>query len=178
MFSKIIRANDRNLLPRSVQVIHQFAGTDSREGGFHSAPTLDGLHWLQAQAPGDVAAIRWLNVNVQGAPTILEAVGPDYDPAGGGRVSTFTGLPAVLEWSGHEAQWAHDQGTREQDVKTLYTTTDLAASRALLQRYDVQYVFVGSLERTEFPPAGLSKFAQLGTPVFRDGETTVYKIGS
>lgn len=158
--------------------VYTVAGAYSREGGFHSAPTLDGLHWLQVQAPGDVAAIRWLNVNVRGAPTILEAVGPDYDPAGGGRVSTFTGLPAVLEWPGHEAQWAHDQGTREQDVKTLYATTDLAASRALLQRYDVQYVVVGSLERAEFPPAGLNKFAQLGTPVFRDGETTVYKIGS
>jgi len=63
-------------------------------------------------------------------------------------------------------------------VKTLYTTTDLAASRALLQRYDVQYVFVGSLERTEFPPAGLTKFARLGTPVFTDGATIVYRIGS
>jgi YYY domain-containing protein len=158
--------------------VYTVAGAYSREGGFRSAPTLDGLHWLQAQAPGDVAAIRWLNANVQGAPTILEAVGPDYDPAGGGRVSTFTGLPAVLEWPGHEAQWAHDQGTREQDVKTLYTTTDLAASRALLQRYDVQYVFVGSLERAEFPPDGLNKFAQLGRPVFTDGATIVYKIGS
>jgi uncharacterized membrane protein len=42
----------------------------------------------------------------------------------------------------------------------------------------VQYVFVGSLERAEFPPAGLNKFAQLGRPVFTGGATIVYKIGS
>lgn len=158
--------------------VYPVAGTYSREGGFRSKPTLDGLHWLQGQAPTDVAAIHWLNGHVQGAPTILEAVGPDYDPAGGARVSTFTGLPTVLGWPGHEAQWAHDQGSREQDVKTLYTTEDLAVSRSLLQRYHVQYIFVGALERAEFPPAGLAKFGQLGVPVFTDGSTIVYQIGS
>ena len=157
--------------------VYTVAGAYSREAGFHSRPTLDGLHWLRVQAPGDAAAIDWLNGHIQGAPTLLEAVGSDYDPAGHARVSTFTGLPAVLGWPGHEAQWAHDQGSRQQDVQTLYTTNDIALSRQLLTRYAIQYVFVGSLERSDFPPAGLAKFAQLGTPVFSDGGTIVYKIG-
>ena len=157
--------------------VYTVAGAYSREAGFRSAPTLDGLRWLEVQAPGDAAAIRWLNANVRGAPTLLEAVGSDYDNAGHARMSTFTGLPAVLGWPGHEAQWAHDQGTRQQDVKTLYSTTDLGLSRALLQRYAVQYVVVGSLERVDFPPAGLAKFAQLGSPVFSSGDTIVYRIG-
>ena len=157
--------------------VYMVAGTYSREGGFRSRPTLDGMHWLRVQAPGDAAAIAWLNSHVQGAPTLLEAVGSDYDPAGHARVSTFTGLPAVLGWPGHEAQWGHDQGSRQQDVKTLYTTTDIALSRQLLTRYAIQYVFVGSLERSDFPPAGLAKFAQLGTPVFSNGGTIVYRIG-
>jgi uncharacterized membrane protein len=157
--------------------VYTVAGAYSREAGFHSRPTLDGLHWLRVQAPGDAAAIDWLNGHIQGAPTLLEAVGSDYDPAGHARVSTFTGLPAVLGWPGHEAQWAHDQGSRQQDVQTLYTTNDIALSRQLLTRYAIQYVFVGSLERSDFPPAGLAKFAQLGTPVFSDGGTIVYRIG-
>ena len=38
------------------------------------------------------------------------------------RVSTFTGLPAVMGWAGHEAQWGHDPGSRLGDVQLLYST--------------------------------------------------------
>ena len=156
--------------------VYTVAGSVAREGGFHGARTLDGLRWLELQAPGDAAAIRWLQANVRGAPTIAEAVGVQYDPAGHARVSTFTGLPAVVGWPGHEGEWAHDVGTRPDDVKTLYSTTDPALARALLARYGIRYVFVGSLERADYPPPGLAKFAQLGRAVFADGGTIVYEI--
>jgi YYY domain-containing protein len=156
--------------------VYPVAGTYAREGAFTGRPTLDGLRWLELSAPGDAAAIRWLQAHVRGAPTILEAVGQQYDPAGHARVSTFTGLPAVLGWAGHEAEWAHDVGTRPDDVKTIYVTPDAGLARALLARYGVRYVFVGSLERADFPPAGLAKFAQLGTPVFSERGIVVYEI--
>ena len=34
---------------------------------------------------------------------------PDYDPAGRGPVWTYTGLPTILAWPGHEIQWGHPE---------------------------------------------------------------------
>ena len=51
---------------------------------------------------------------------MLEAVGDDYSAFGHARISTFTGLPTVMGWLGHELQWGHDPGRRRQDVEALY----------------------------------------------------------
>ena len=48
--------------------------------------------------------------------------GKDFDPEGRGRVSTYTGLPAVIAWPGHEVQWGHDPGARAADVQQIYGT--------------------------------------------------------
>jgi uncharacterized membrane protein len=113
---------------------------------------------------------------VDGPTTILEQVGPDFDPGGRGRVSTYTGLPTVIAWPGHEVQWGHDPGSRSADVKQIYETTDLDVARRLLVEYGVRYVFVGSLERSDYPAAALAKFDRLGTPAFRSGDTVVYRL--
>jgi uncharacterized membrane protein len=135
------------------------------------------MAWLERSSADDADAIGWLRSRVAGAPTILETVGPDFDPAGAARVSTFTGLPTVLGWAGHETQWGHDTGSRGNDVIELYGTTSIARARKLLDRYRVGYVFVGSLERAEYPEESLRKFARLGRIVFRRGGTTVYRVG-
>jgi hypothetical protein len=48
------------------------------------------------------AAIEWLQANAPGVPVILEAPGRSYNYEG--RISAFTGFPAVLGWSLHEGQ--------------------------------------------------------------------------
>jgi uncharacterized membrane protein len=124
-----------------------------------------------------VAAIEWLR-SVEGTPTLLETVGRAYDADGRARVSTFTGLPAVIGWPGHEVQWGHDPGTRPADVQRIYRTRDLSEARSLLERYDVDYIFVGELERRDYPAASLAKFERLATPVFRSGTTAVYRVAA
>jgi YYY domain-containing protein len=150
----------------------------SRSGGFRSGPTLDGMAWLTREAPGDAAAIGWLRHNVAGAPTVLEIAGADFDPSGGGRVSTYTGLPSVVQWPGHELQWGHQPGDRAQRVAEIYSTGNLQLARRLLAGYGVRYVFVGTLERRAFPSRGLLKFRRLGMVAFRSGTTVVYRLGS
>jgi YYY domain-containing protein len=154
--------------------VYPVAGSYARTAGFRSSPTLDGERWLERGAPDDAAAIAWLREHTTGSPVLIEAVGPDFSPEGHGRVSTFTGLPTVLGWAGHELQWGHDPGRRADDVTTLYQTRDLGLARELLERYGVRYVFVGSLERRQYAAAGLEKFGQLGRIVFRSGPTVVY----
>ena len=160
----------------ALALVYPLAGSYSRTNRFANDPTLDGMAWLRTSAPGDAAAIEWLRGSVDGTPTLLETVGRDFDPAGRGRVSTFTGIPAVVGWAGHEVQWGHDPTTRLADVQTIYRTSDADDARRLLRRYRVRYVFVGSLERRDYPAAALEKFAQLGKPVFRSGQTVVYEL--
>ena len=157
-------------------LVYPVLASYSRSNQFTASPTLDGMKWLERQAPGDAAAIDWLRRSVSGAPTLLEAPAPDFDPLGGGRVSTFTGLPAVIGWAGHEVQWGHDPGPRQEDARTIYDTRDVAVARKLLDQYKVNYVFVGSLEREDFPEASLAKFGRLGTVVFSSGKTDVYRV--
>ena len=158
--------------------VYPVLGSYSRSGTFSRTATLNGIAWLEKDAPGDAAAIKWMRSNVQGAPTVLEAVGPDFDAEGRGRVSTFTGLPTVVAWGGHEVQWGHDPGARGEDVKTIYSTPDMGEAKHLLNRYDVRYVFVGSLEKKDYSKAALAKFAKLGSVAFTDDGTVVYRIGA
>ena len=156
--------------------VYPYAGTYARKNGFAGTPTLDGLGWLRASSPGDPAAIAWLRESTPGDAVVLEAVGEDYSAFGHGRISTFTGRSTVLGWSGHEVQWDHDPGEREDDVRRLYTTTDLTEARELISRYGVDYVVHGPIERTTYGDAGLAKWDGLGERVFdRDG-TTVWRL--
>jgi YYY domain-containing protein len=158
--------------------VYPVLGSYSRSGTFDRTATLNGIAWLQRAAPGDATAIEWMRSSIKGDPTVLEEVGPDFDPEGRGRVSTFTGLPTVIAWGGHEVQWGHDPGGRGADVQTIYSTQDVPEARRLLDQYDVRYVFVGSLERKDYSKASLAKFSKLGTVAFESEGTTVYRIGT
>jgi YYY domain-containing protein len=158
--------------------VYPYAGTYARKGGFGHAPSLDGLRWLEPSSPGDPAAIDWLRANTPGSAVVLEAVGEDYSAFGHGRISTFTGRATVLGWAGHELQWDHPAGSRAADVQTLYTTTDLAEARRLIAEYGVDYVVFGPIERTTYGDAGVDKWDQLGTKVFDQGGTTIWRLRS
>jgi YYY domain-containing protein len=157
-------------------LVYPYAGTYARKGGFARSPSLDGLEWLRASAPGDPPAIDWLRANTPGDAVVLEAVGDDYSAFGHGRISTFTGRATVLGWPGHELQWDHEPGGRAENVRTLYTTDDLEQARELIGRYGIDYVVHGPIERTTYGDAGLAKWDELGERVFdRDG-TTIWQI--
>ncbi|KAB8142098.1 hypothetical protein F8S13_16290 [Chloroflexia bacterium SDU3-3] len=137
------------------------------------------------QTPAGEASIQWLRDNAPGEAVVLEAVGSSYDGngPGGSGISASTGLATVLGWSGHESQWrAGDPealgqlGTRQAEVETIYASTDLEVVRGLLKKYAVAYVYVGDLERSRYDPAGLDKFAQLGSPVFQQDQVVIYQI--
>jgi YYY domain-containing protein len=158
--------------------VYPVVGTYSRTRAFAATPTLDGMAWLERRAPGDAAGIRWLQRHSDPSATILENVGPDFDPAGTARVSTFTGRASVLGWAGHELQWGHDPGSRGSDVQRIYGTRDPRLAERLLARYGVDYVFVGSLERKGYPRQSLVKFRRLGVPVFARSGTVIYRVSA
>jgi uncharacterized membrane protein len=54
----------------------------------------------------------------------------------------------------------------------------MTEAKRLLDRYDVRYVFVGSLEEKDYSKAALAKFAKLGSVAFEEDGTVVYRIGA
>jgi YYY domain-containing protein len=152
------------------------AGTYARKDAFSRSPTLDGLGWLRDRAPGDPGAIAWLNDHAASGDVVLEAVGDDYSAFGHGRIATFTGLPTVLGWPGHELQWGHRVGTRRVDVAQMFGSPTTAGAVGLLRRSDVRYVVVGALERTEYGGEGVAKWDRLGERVYDAGGTVVWRL--
>ena len=128
----------------------------------------------------DYEAIRWLRTHVRGTPVVLEGVAAEY--RWGSRISVYTGLPAVLGWSGHQLQQRGNEPIREarQHVRQMYESPDPARKLALLRQHAVRYVVVGALERSLYPAAGLAAFdALLGADlavVFQSGGTTIYRV--
>ena len=158
-------------------LIFPVASTFYISGDFENQRELDGLAFERRSNPDEYASVRWLQENVKGAPVVLEGVGADYTWAA--RVSTRTGLPTVLGWPTHEFRLQNTWeplNERRKDVETAYKTTSLAEARAILDKYDVQYVYVGDFERETYKEEGLAKFVGLGKIVFRQGNVTIYKV--
>ena len=138
-------------------------------------PTLDGLAYLPAD---ERAAIEFIRRDAGRDSAVLEAFGADYTPHG--RVSSSTGVPTVLGWAGHEIQWrgSHEPlSGRSEDITAIYTTEDVEEARRLLDKYGVDYVYVGDRERQAYGEAGLAKFGELMDAAFRQGGVTVYRRG-
>ena len=75
-----------------------------------------GDRFLERGAPADHRAIEWLRQNAPGRPVVVEAVGGDYTEHA--RVSTFSGLPTMIGWVGHELQWRGERpGVSDDDSR-------------------------------------------------------------
>jgi uncharacterized membrane protein len=84
----------------------------------------------------------------------------------------------VLGWPGHELQWRggfEPAAGREDAVNTLFSTRVWDEAAALLARYDIRYVYVGSLERQQFPTKGLQKFDNHMRAIYRNSGVTIYE---
>ncbi len=164
--------------------VYPLLAIPARAGEYGGPPTLDATAYLAQAQPEDYAAIAWLNENVgrdgDVVPVILEAPGDQFKAyVYEGRVSAHTGLPTLLGWGGHEHQWRGDyeeQARREPDIEALYTSVDPDEVWALLDEYDIRYVYVGPLERGRYPPAGLAKFAGLLDVAYDADGVTIYRV--
>jgi uncharacterized membrane protein len=138
-------------------------------------PTLDGSVWFQREYPSDWAAVQQMRDRISGQPVIAEAIGNAYTHFA--RVAAYTGFRSVQGWANHEGQWRKDWAWDTGDqVDKLYSTADVNEARGILDRYQVDYVFVGQLEREKYG-AGVDKFAQMfPQPFIQTGGTVVYKV--
>lgn len=145
-------------------LVHPIATTSSWAGGRYSRVeggrlTLDGMAYLEFTNNGDYQAIRWLQENVKGSRVILEAPGVAIEYSS--QASALTGLPTLLGWAGWEVMWRDSWEIiteRTMAIDTIYQTTDNEEAIALLRKYNVEYIYVGTLEKERYETEGLLKF--------------------
>ena len=141
-------------------------------------PTLDGEAYLDAAYPEEAAAIAWLDGR-DGQPAIVTAAPGGYrwvpeDGEGASAPASLTGVPTVLGWM-HEEQY---RGTalyeeRLDDVATIYQGNADRQS-ALLDRYGVEYVYVGPAERAAYETT-IEEHPRL-TPAYSEGGVVIYEV--
>lgn len=158
--------------------VHAWFGNVWDPAGYQG---LDATAFLETDFPEDAGAVRWLMENAQGQPVVLEAHGDSYSDCE--RVSAMTGLPTVAGWYVHQWLWRNDLGAlnqRVEDVRAIYTSTDPDQVRELLKEYQVEYIFVGSQERAQYPEINEELLLQLGTVVYQgsQGQAYILQVGN
>lgn len=124
--------------------------TYERSGKFAGTPELDGARYISREHQADLGAILFLG-NRTGTPVVLSAPGEQYRWTS--YVSTFTGLPTVLGWAGHEITWRTDSdevNRRLNDVNTIYRSADYGETIRLIKKYNVTYIYVGEAEHEKY----------------------------
>ncbi|MCJ7432137.1 MAG: DUF2298 domain-containing protein [Anaerolineales bacterium] len=136
--------------------------------------TLDDFDRVARESPDEASAILFLGSAPDGV--VAEAVGGSYSAYA--RISTYTGLQTILGWPGHEGQWRGgyaEQGSRQDDIQLLYSTAKWETTSELLRKYNIRYVYIGSLERTTYSVQE-EKFRIHLKIVFQQGFVTIYEV--
>ncbi|MFM2308829.1 MAG: hypothetical protein RLY87_950, partial [Chloroflexota bacterium] len=133
----------------------------------------------------DADGIAWLRANVTGTPVLLEAHAEAYRWIT--RIATHTGMPSLMGWPWHEQQQRSvaDAGViidaRKQAIQRWYSSTESQQTFTEMQKYGIEYIFYGRMERAMYGDTAGKAFAQLAesgkiTKVFSSGETVIYQV--
>jgi YYY domain-containing protein len=136
--------------------------------------TLDGLEYLSTSHPGDAGAVAYLRTLPEGE-ILVEAEDGDYSYYS--RVSSFTGIPAIIGQPFHEYMWRGDESgwfsERKSDIREIYERPELTVP--LMRKYNATLLYVGDPEYERYevslPTTGLTK-------VYSEGTTTIYRISA
>jgi YYY domain-containing protein len=143
---------------------------------YDSLQDLDGFAWLKRNYPDDYAAIEYL-WGLPGKYILIEQEGGDYSYSA--RISTATGMSAVLGWTFHELGWRGANppgwhGERTSDVRAIYHEPERAIE--IMEKYNADFLILGALEREWYKvPDDLAEYPSDLIPVFTAGETTIYQ---
>lgn len=167
-------------LPYCANAVKNWYGNIFERSGYKG---IDATAFLKKSFKDDYPAIQWLNENVSGTPVVLEANGNSYTEYQ--RVSVITGLPTVLGWYTHEQLWKSNPDisydivlsqldSRAEDIKLIYTSDDEDLVRALISKYNISYIYVGSLEEEKYGYINHDLIRSMGEVVFENPYTGEY----
>lgn len=143
-----------------------------------------------------MACINWFNETVEGEHVIIETYGESYTDYN--IVSSYTGLQTVCGWQTHEWLWRfhgvvnketnlleadpnHDVWQlfltpRHDDINTVYTSSVPADIQQIIDKYNVEYIIIGSLEKNRFGYDNTAVIGALGEVVFTYEDLNVIRV--
>lgn len=139
--------------------------------------SLDGKQDFYLYSPDEMLAADWLQKAPLGV--MAEAVsdtGGSYTTYN--MISTFSGMPTVLGWVGHESQWRGgytEIGSRQSDLRELYSTASWEKAKTVIDMYNIRYIVVGELERQTYM-VDESKFEANLVKVFDTNSVDIYEV--
>ena len=153
--------------------------------------TLDGSKFLEKSTyngpngdinlSSDYDAIMWIKNNIIKVPIIIEGNGPLYSWSS--RFSIYTGLPSVIGWDWHQIQQrGYDRSLiniRINDVDEFYSTEKIQRKIEIIDKYNIDLVVIGNLERNKYPSSGINKIEMqdnLFEEIYKNDQTTILKI--
>tara|TARA_Y100001934_G_scaffold270444_1_gene355367 strand:- start:969 stop:1475 length:507 start_codon:yes stop_codon:yes gene_type:complete len=153
--------------------------------------TLDGSKFLEKSTyngpngdinlSSDYDAIMWIKNNIIKVPIIIEGNGPLYSWSS--RFSIYTGLPSVIGWDWHQIQQrGYDRSLindRINDVDEFYSTEKIERKIEIIDKYNIDLVVIGNLERNKYPSSGINKIEMqdnLFEEIYKNDQTTILKI--
>lgn len=159
--------------------------------------TLDGMVFMETTSYSDnnqtvalapeYEALRWMQRHIDGSPVVMEAHGKNPYRSIASRVAMYTGLPTVVGWDWHQRQQRAilpDAGvwSRIADVDNFYNTTDSAEAQRILDKYDVDYVYAGSLENVYYTAEGVAKLDAMAADgtlklIYDENGVKIYQVG-
>lgn len=166
------------LLVLSAGLVYPALELGNKTSGFKPVDglSLDGRQSLMKTYPAEMAGAAFLQEAPLGV--MVEAVadnGGQYSTYN--LVSVFSGQPTVLGWVGHEGQWRGgyaEIGSRQADIKDLYSNPDWARSSEIIDRYNIRYIVVGSFERQTYRLAE-DKFIKNLSLVYQTPGLSIYE---
>lgn len=182
--------------------IYPFFSVRSYFGGLSVYHGLYGLNWMINEYPDNYKALEWLANFAQTSrlnkstlvhesdcsgkvsvgnyftlPVIVEADGDSYTDYN--QISAFAGLPTVTGWAVHEWLWRgcyEVVSPRRDEIRVIYESGNVDETRSILDRYAIEYIFIGKLEREKFTNLRIDTLENLGSVVFRSGDTQIIQV--
>ena len=95
------------------------------------------------------------------------------------RISASTGLPTLLGWAGHELQWRGsdhpEPGLRDPVVRQIYSASDWNVVSTLLDQYQIEFIYVGSLELSSYGSQINELFTDRLDVAYQNNSVTIYR---
>lgn len=138
--------------------------------------SIDGNKYVERTKEGDYQIIKWFNENVSDTTVLTEAVGDAYTYFA--RISTNTGLQTIMGWPTHQWQWRNitkEIYERKDDVKIIYTTKDETEFTDLIDKYRVDYIVYGELEKSTYEPVNFSFINKYYDEVFTYEDNKIFR---
>ena len=131
----------------------------------------------------DFEAFTWMRENIENSSIIAEGIAPLY--TWGGRFSIYTGFPTVIGWDWHQVQQRQYNRSlineRQNDINEFYASTDINRKLEIINKYSIELIIIGSLERIYYPEEGIRSLKSLEEEklmdkIYSNEETTIYRM--